>query len=88
MMNESAQWMTKEKKEAEVRIKKELKEQKLAAAAVGLKVGEVIEASTVGFSRGSDGRGGRSDRKGTFSGGEGVRLNASWQKLTPEEMLR
>ncbi|CAN0050050.1 unnamed protein product [Pylaiella littoralis] len=88
MGNESAQWMTKEKKEAEARINKERKERRLAAAAVGLKVGEVIEASTVGFSRGRNDRSERSTRDGTLSGGEGARLNVSWQKLTPEEMLR
>ena len=42
--NEGAQWMTKEIKTADARVKKELREQRKHFKAAGLKTGEVIEA--------------------------------------------
>lgn len=42
--NQGAQWMTKEIKEADARVKKELREQRKHFKAVGLKAREVIEA--------------------------------------------
>ncbi|CAM9662765.1 unnamed protein product, partial [Scytosiphon promiscuus] len=41
--NEGAQWMTKEIKEADLKIKKELREQRKQFKAAGLRTGEVIE---------------------------------------------
>lgn len=45
--NEGAQWMTKEIKEADLKIKKELREQRKHFMAAGLKAGEVIEVVEV-----------------------------------------
>lgn len=51
--NQGAQWMTKEIKEADARVKKELREQRKHFKAAGLKAGEVIEA--IAEPRGGDG---------------------------------
>lgn len=88
MVGESAQWMTKKKREEEARTKRERKEQNIAAAAVGLKIGEVIESSTIALPRGRNVRSEGSVSVGALSGGEAARSKVSWQKLTPEEMLR
>lgn len=83
MVDKSAQWMTKEMREEQGRIKRELKEQKKAAAAAGLKVGEVIEAIAVPSLRGAGVR-----SKGSAIGGGAAASKASWRKLTPAETLR
>lgn len=90
--NEGAQWLTKEKKEEQVRLKKELKEQRKAAAAGGLKTGEVLEALVVP-SAAEPGRrpGGCSIEGGTRGSGDrrGARLSrANWRRLTPAEILQ
>ncbi|CAN0169246.1 unnamed protein product [Ectocarpus fasciculatus] len=68
--------MTREKREAQARLSLKLKEQRKAAAAAGLKPGEVIEATTAA---GAGGGGGR---------GENAPSNGSWRKLTPAEILQ
>ncbi|CAM9278635.1 unnamed protein product [Ectocarpus sp. 8 AP-2014] len=76
MVGESAQWMTREKKEEQARLSLTLKEQRKAAAAAGLKPGEVIEAATVAVAGGDGSR------------GENAPSNGSWRKLTPAEILQ
>ncbi|CAB1108336.1 unnamed protein product [Ectocarpus sp. CCAP 1310/34] len=76
IVGESAQWMTREKKEEQARLSLQLKEQRKAAAAAGLKPGEVIEAATAA------GAGGDGIR------GENAPWNGSWRKLTPAEILQ
>lgn len=76
IVGESAQWMTREKKEEQARLSLKLKEQRKAAAAAGLKPGEVIEAATAAGAGGDDSR------------GENAPSNGSWRKLTPAEILR
>lgn len=76
MVGESAQWMTREKKEEQARLSLKLKEQRKAAAAAGLKPGEVIEATTAA------GAGGDGSR------GEDAPSNGPWRKLTPAEILQ
>ncbi|CAN0393133.1 unnamed protein product [Ectocarpus sp. 12 AP-2014] len=76
MVGESLQWMTREKKEEQARLSLLLREQRKAAAAAGLKPGEVIEAATAA------GAGGDGIR------GENAPWNGSWRKLTPAEILQ
>lgn len=82
---ESAQWMTKEKKEEDARITRELKEQRKAAAAVGLKVGQVIE-TIVPVLRGVGNRSQGSFGAASVRGGGSAASKASWRKLTPAEL--
>lgn len=90
MVAESVQWMTKEKREQEARVKMEMKEQRKAAAAAGLKFGHYFEAVALSapvlprdeaevevFASG-----------GALSGGEGTKLNAPGQKLAPAKIGR
>ncbi|CAM9802249.1 unnamed protein product [Ectocarpus sp. 6 AP-2014] len=87
MADETAQWMTKEKKEEEARINKKFRAQRKAAAAAGLKIGEVIEATASPAPRAE------SEEEGLGSGGTSIRgggsrvSKVSWRKLTPTEIL-
>ncbi|CBJ32965.1 conserved unknown protein [Ectocarpus siliculosus] len=87
MADETAQWMTKEKKEEQARINKRFRAQRKAAAAAGLKIGEVIEATASPAARAE------SEEEGLGSGGTSIRggglrvSKASWRKLTPTEIL-
>ena len=47
MEDEGVQWMTKEKREEHARLSEKLKRQRRAAAAAGLKAGEVLEEYNV-----------------------------------------
>lgn len=76
--DEGAQWMTKKKREEQVREQRELKEQKKAAAAAGLKVGQVLEAAALRANRSG----------GAWGGGGRVVSKVVWRKLTPAEILR
>ena len=81
-MDEGEQWMTKEKRAEQARRKRELKEQKKAAAAAGLQVGQVLETAALSLPRGAN-------RSGGASGGGGrVTSKVVWRKLTPAEILR
>ncbi|CAM9662959.1 unnamed protein product [Scytosiphon promiscuus] len=82
---DSAQWMTKEKKEEQARITKELKEQRKAAAAAGLKVGQVIE-TIVPTIRGTSNRKQETLGSATARRGGTAASRASWRKLTPAEL--
>lgn len=90
MTGESIQWMTREKKEEEVRLKMEMKEQRKAAAAAGLKCGHVFEAvalpAPVRARAGAGVEGIASG--GALSGGEGAASNVPRQKLTPVKFGR
>lgn len=84
---DSAQWMTKEKKEEQARITRELKEQRKAAAAAGLKVGQVIETTVPTIremSNRSQGSSGSASVRG--GGGGSAASKAAWRKLTPAEL--
>lgn len=94
LMCDSIQWMTKEKREEEARFKHEMKEQRKAAAAAGLKFGHRIEALALSKPAGAKAQG---DGAGTIRGeiasdGAWTGINASvssavWRKLTPAETL-
>lgn len=78
MKNEGVQWMTKDKKNEQARLHRELREQRKAAAAAGLKAGQVIEAFAAPLT--STGVNGAS-----ACGSGGV---PNWRKLTPAETLQ
>ena len=82
MTDKSAQWMTKEMREEQARIKRELKQQKRAAAAAGLKVGQVIETIAVPSVSADTGS------EGSVVSDEATGSKVSWRKLTPAETLR
>ncbi|CAN0318101.1 unnamed protein product, partial [Ectocarpus sp. 4 AP-2014] len=87
MADETAQWMTKERKEEQARINKKFRAQRKAATAAGLKIGEVIEATASPAPRVEG------EEEGLESGGTSVRgggspvSNVTWRKLTPTEIL-
>lgn len=81
VLDEGAQWMTKEKREEQCRRNRELTEQKKAAAAAGLRVGQVLETSAFPSPRGTVGR-------GALGSGDEAVSKFSWRKLTPAETLR
>ncbi|CAN0208664.1 unnamed protein product [Ectocarpus fasciculatus] len=87
MAVETAQWMTKEKKEEEARINKKFRAQRKAAVAAGLKIGQVIEATAAPAPRVE------SEEEGVGSGGTSIRgggapvSKVAWCKLTPMELL-
>ena len=85
LKNEGTQWLTKEKKEEEAKRMRELKAQRKAAAAAGLRAGQVIEAVAVGGMGGgtSADAGGRGDGVKTLSG----LPKMVWRKLSPAEIL-
>lgn len=94
LMCDSIQWMTKEKKEEEARFKREMKEQRKAAAAAGLKFGHRIEALALSTPVGAEAEGGGAGTRGgeTASAGAWTGINAAvssafWRKLTPAETL-
>lgn len=82
VLDEGVQWMTKEKREDQARIKRELKEQKKAAAAAGLQVGQVLETAALRLPRGANRSG------GALGGGGRAVSKVIWRKLTPAEILR
>lgn len=88
MSSEGAQWMTKEKKEELARAKRELKEQRRAAAAAGLKTGHVIEACAIPVASGAGDEGGGSDHGAGDRGGAAVPSSPTWRKLSPAEILQ
>lgn len=91
MSSEGAQWMTKEKRQEQGRLKKELKEQRRAAAAAGLKTGHVIEACAVvveGGEGGGGGAGGGSGGSDDRDGGVVPTNPPTWRKLSPAEILQ
>lgn len=91
MSSEGAQWMTREKKEEQARAKRELKEQRRAAAAAGLKAGHVIEACAVpvaGGAEGGEGAGESGDHGAGDRGGTAVPSSPTWRKLSPAEILQ
>lgn len=67
--NEGAQWMTRAIKEADAKVKKELREQRKHFKAAGLRAGEVIEAFTVAKAGG--------DESTADSGIEGSKIDGS-----------
>lgn len=90
----SIQWMTKEKREEEARFKLEMKEQRKAAAAAGLKFGHRIEAlalsAPVGVKAeegGTETRGGETLSADAWTGINAAVSNVLWRKLTPAETL-
>ena len=85
LKNEGIQWLTKEKREEEVKRMRELKAQRKAAAAAGLKAGQVIEAVTINDMGGgtSAHTSGSGDRVETLSG----LPKMAWRKLSPAEIL-
>lgn len=86
--DEPAQWMNKERKEAEMRRLKEYKEQRKAAAEAGLGTGVVLEALTVAVDDGgNEGGGGGGGGAGSGDGGSAGSREA-WRKLTPVEIRR
>lgn len=86
VMDEGAQWMTKEKREEQARKKRELKEQKRAAAAAGLQAGHVLETALLS-PRGANTRPDENLRGGAVGDGDAAVSNVVWRKLTPEEIL-
>ena len=82
MKGGGAQWMTREKKAEEDRVKKELREQRRQYRAAGLNVGVVIEAfvapATGGAAGGGNGGGCSAGRET-----EAVRDEPGWQKVPP-----
>lgn len=87
MSSEGAQWMTREKKEELARAKRELKEQRRAAAAAGLKTGHVIEACAIPVASDAGDGGGGGDRGAGGRGGVAVPSSPNWRKLSPAEIL-
>ena len=81
MKSGGAQWMTREKKAEEARVKKELREQRRQYRAAGLSVGVVIEAfvapATGGVADGGGAGGGKDRETGEVRGEPG------WQKVSP-----
>lgn len=68
---QGAQWMTKEKKQEEVRRIKELKERRRAAAAAGLKRGQVYEVVAAGATAGGSVNNGAACGRGKNGCGNG-----------------
>lgn len=69
---EGAQWMTKEKREEQARLSEKLRRQRKAAAAAGLKAGEVLEeyhVPAIPIDAGAPPPGGEADA--SFDGGSG-----------------
>lgn len=94
LMCDSIQWMTKEKRDEEARFKQEMREQRKAAAAAGLKFGHRIEAfalsAPVDARGGGNGAGTTSGETANAGAGTGIKAaatGASWRKLTPAETL-
>ncbi|CAN0558794.1 unnamed protein product [Ectocarpus sp. 12 AP-2014] len=85
--DETAQWMTKEKKEEQARINKKFRAQRKAATAAGLKIGEVIEATASPASRVDSEEEGLESCAPSIRGGGSPVSNLSWRKLTPTEIL-
>lgn len=86
MKDQGAQWMTREKKAEETRVKTELREQRKQCKAAGLKFGVVLEAfvegtagaAVIGADAGGCKGGGEDD------GGAGPPRNgAGWHKVSP-----
>ncbi|CAM9233732.1 unnamed protein product, partial [Hapterophycus canaliculatus] len=88
LTDEGAQWMTRERKEEEVRVNAELREQRKQYRAAGLRVGVVLEAFVPGaLPSGAIGSGdgtGVGDGGGEV-GGEGAtpRDDTGWHKVSP-----
>ncbi|CAM9205417.1 unnamed protein product [Ectocarpus sp. 12 AP-2014] len=87
MADETAQWMTKEKKEEQARINKKFRAQRKAAAAAGLKIGEVIEATSSPAPRVESEEEGLEICATSIRGGGSPVSNLSWRKLAPTEIL-
>ena len=85
LKNEGIQWLTKEMREEEARRMRELRAQRKAAAAVGLKAGQVIEAATIDPTVG----GGRAGDDGgrVRDGAKAEAVKMMWRKLSPSEIL-
>lgn len=96
MKDQGAQWMTREKKAEETRVKTELREQRKQCKAAGLKFGVVLEAfvgETAGTAAngadagngvgGGAGIGGRKGAEEGDSGADSPRINGGWQKVSP-----
>eukprot|EP00903_Cladosiphon_okamuranus_P018919 g17401.t1 len=94
LMCDSIQWMTKEKREEEARVKQEMKEQRKAAAAAGLKFGQRMEALTLSTPAGARAEGGVAETTageiagaGPQTGMKAAGTSVVWRKLTPAETL-
>ncbi|CAB1111462.1 unnamed protein product [Ectocarpus sp. CCAP 1310/34] len=87
MADETAQWMTKEKKEEQARINKKFRAQRKAAVAAGPKIGEVIEATASPSPRVESEEDGLGSGATSIRGGRSPVSNVSWRKLTPTEIL-
>lgn len=92
LMCDSIQWMTREKKEEEAKLKQEMKEQRKAAAAAGLKFGQRMEALTLSTPVGARAGGagttaGEIAGAGARTGNKAAVMSAVWRKLTPAETL-
>eukprot|EP00752_Nemacystus_decipiens_P011348 g10084.t1 len=94
LMCDSIQWMTKEKREEEARYKQEMKEQRQAAAAAGLKFGHRMEALALSTRVGAKAEGNVAGTTGgetvNNDGCNGIKdavTGAFWRKLTPAETL-
>lgn len=93
--NEAAQWMTKEIKEADAKLKQKLREQRKQFREVGLKAGVVIEALSVpeagsggGVAVGlSDSSGGGEVIGEIDGGGRQPSSTHSWRTLTTAEII-
>ncbi len=85
MKGGGAQWMTREKKAEDARVKKELREQRRQYRAAGLNVGVVIEAFVAPGTGGvaGDGGGGGAGGGGGGRGTGEVRGGPGWQKVSP-----
>lgn len=90
MQDEGVQWMTKEKKKEQLRLMAELREQRKAASAAGLKAGQVIEVLMPSIA-GGVGVGGGDSGGGLIDGGRGGGERQpvmNWRKSTPEEIWK
>lgn len=97
LKNDCAQWMTKEIKEADLKLKKDLREQRKRFRSVGLKAGQVIEELAIPQ---SDGIGLVGEiglvvnNRGSAKFGDSEvsatspSMSDNWRKLTTSEILR
>lgn len=84
LKDEGAQWMTREIKEADAKVKKELREKRRHFKAAGLKAGEVMEAFTVPQA-GTEIEGGKAGSGDGSSGSQGGLPNKqSWRVQTQD----
>ena len=94
LMCDSIQWMTKEKRAEEARFKQEMKEQRKAAAAAGLKFGHRMEALALSApvdarveENGAVTNDGETANATAWTGIKAAATSAFWRKLTPAETL-